>query len=109
MSFKTIETLEFDCDGQCGTKKIGSADTPARQRRPIDPPPGWVTISEGAVNKHFCATCWSLMSSLLYVPKRQLAYLRTLDEDELDDYDLEDRLRKLEDDEKRSVTEVHGR
>jgi len=81
MSIKTIESVEFECDGHCSTKSV--------VRRPTELPPGWmITIDEGKTN-HFCIECASLMKVMLYNQKRQFAFLSTMTEDELDDYDLD--------------------
>lgn len=99
MSTKTIQSMEFTCDGACGAKKttaINSAGAGAL-------PNGWSVLTEVGEAKHFCDTCTSLMKLPLYNQERQLRILNVLTVHELSDFDLEDLHEKLTEAEKKKL------
>lgn len=112
MSYKRVEMFEFDCDGHCGEKKTAAV-------REI--PNGWVEVNmspravstvstSGEATRHFCPTCFSLMTLPLWSHTRQFQILSLLTEDELDDWNLEglfDKLKAIE--KKRLQQEMSGK
>lgn len=102
MSYRKVESVEYECDGHCGTKKAVPDHHVSVSTR--DLPPGWVEIrlSPEAVKaisgndvRHFCATCFSLMTLPLWDQNRQFKILSLLSEEELDDWQLEGLFDKL--------------
>lgn len=104
MSVKTVEALEFECDGHYGLKKQVPVVTVNRSgERVSEMPNRWSSQAKDGETKHFCPTCTSLMDLMLYSPKRQLTLLASLTPDELMDFDLEDHYEKLEREDKERI------
>lgn len=102
VSYRRIESVEYDCDGKCGEKKIVADHLVGTSTR--DLPPGWVELrlspeaskaTSGDSSKHFCATCFSLMTLPLWNRERQFQILSLLSEDELDDWNLDGLFERL--------------
>ena len=99
MSSKTVQHIEFTCDGSCGAAETVKMNSAARGELPL----AWsaVTTSKGEETKHFCDECSQLMRLPLWNQDRQLRILNVLTPTEMEDFDLGDLHQKLYDDEAR--------
>lgn len=99
MSCRSIDALEFECDGQCGTSSTVTQPRNTPSYAPVELPKGWATIKltqEAAVvwhrkdtTMHVCPRCLSMMMLTMWNDERKVALLSAVGEDELEDLDLD--------------------